>query len=1657
MKRILRLTFTISLLLTSTTLYSQKYSNNWHINDFDLIFQDDTVEVCQGISIKENSGVGIISDYEGNLLFYSDGHSVWNKNHDLMPNGIDLGILDSRASLVVPKPDSESLYYLFTVDGKSEQQDSSGLYYSVIDLSLEDGLGDVTTKSIKLLDNTTQTITAVSHANNHDVWIVTQQYGLKKYYSILLTKNGISGSYVESNVGTINGDGFSDPQLKSSPDGKKIASGNNSSNTNGFDLFDFDASNGTLSNTLSFDKISIGRYCAGIEFSSDASKLYVLMGGSIGEGRLLQYDLSEYNYEDINSSVKPVLIPQKTGVSQLQLASNGKIYFAKGGGDYSGTEYLGVVNRPNEPGNLCNAVELGLYLEGRNCIIGRTPNFIQNYFFRTNITTNGSCQSAPVSFNVTNEYKLDSVRWYFGEGSTSTQVHPVFIYDNSGKYTVQLLAYYPEKCDTITKQITINPYTAFDLGDNSTVCYGNKISVPGNFESYLWNDGDTVNYNFIEQNGWYKTTVTNNFGCMSSDSIYMTVVDLPVITTLPDTIVLEDQDSVKLDPGDFTTYKWSTGDTTDFLYVKDESWYSVFVENESGCHSSKSVLVMQQPGTENENSNDWKIVNPQPNYLTGLDVCFINERTGFIINNNSLLKTNNGGNSWEKVMTLSSANRISFNNSIGYIIGNGGTIYKSTHEGGGWNKLNTNFTDNLNSITLVTEDTIRITSSNNLFSSNNGGYTWEIAPINGGLVNDSYFISSNEGYAACNDGTILKTLDGGESWTKKLSTNTFPSDFFRIVFTNDSVGFATREHREIFKTTDRGENWQRIKSLDAIYDMHFLDNETGYLSGEHGVIYKTTDGGSNWQYISPTVRIYAYDLYGVFFTNENEGYATGARGRILKTTNGGNTWDEYAPTYIDIKQLDFISDSIAYMLVGNEIYKTTDGGKTILNMGAPLSGEKTRQFDFIDELTGYSISGGETGTSSSENSVCKTIDGGKTWVKTHDSYRVMDDLYCLDFIDENTGFVSGGYNQPQLKKTTDGGKTWTTKGESLRFGQIQFINSETGYARNTKNYYHRIYKTIDGGENWEIIFEMEEGINSLYFIDASTGFIVGDNGLIYKTVDGGENWKKLSIPYEYYVYVKFISKNIGFILDEDGKLYKTADGGENWELWTQLHGINAVEIQKEKIYISGTYGKILENSIMVDSVSVHINLADSISNTSALISGTATSNGGMIDSVVFEYSDDRTFSNKIVLDIAINYDSSAFVSTMLSQLKSNTNYLYRLYAVQGDKKYYSDIGSFSTLNNYEIKLDYVYDYSSDQAKVTGQVISRDTSITDIEFQYSTDNSFENSISATPNTLSANETATVEAILTSLNPETKYYVRLKANYRGQIIYSSSTTSFTTPPEYKITMYSPNVNEKSLTIQGYISAFKDNITNLIIQYGKSTNYDLKAAAVPNTIHKGQQQFFECQLSDLDSNTVYLYRPCFVMGTDTVYGDENIISLNQELDIVILGAEEVSDSAVLVKAIVNSYKKSVYDIKFMYGIGGEFTDSIYSNPSYVSYNSTAVQATINGLIPNSEYTFKLSAIYNSNRIYSDTTSFFLSGTTGIMRQNRLSDVNIYPNPTEQFVTIKCSNPVSYIELRNLQGIVLIKSDNLELDMSEFPSGVYIVKVFFNKEFVTRKIIKK
>lgn len=676
-------------------------------------------------------------------------------------------------------------------------------------------------------------------------------------------------------------------------------------------------------------------------------------------------------------------------------------------------------------------------------------------------------------------------------------------------------------------------------------------------------------------------------------------------------------------------------------------------------------------------------LNPRPTSAPGKDITFVNDNIGFVINNTELLRTIDGGDSWIKIMDIPSGNRIAFKGGYGYIIGSFGTVFKSTYEGGGWNKLVTSFNDNLNAISIIARDTILVTSNNKLFKSFNGGDSWTILNIDGVDVQDSYFINHLIGHVACSNGTILKTVDGGNNWYETQTSNTFPSDFFRITFVNDTLGFATQEHDDLYKSIDGGETWNDVNvHLDAGYAMQFINEHTGFIAGEHGAIHKTTDGGETWKWIGFDGRIWGNDLYAIHFIDENIGYATGLRGRIIRTYDGGKTWENYSLTYNTISQIEITSKDLAYALVGNRIFKTGNQGQDWIDLGSPLLDQKTGKINFLNDEIGFAIAGGSLGTSSNSGAVYKTVDGGISWNKTHaDLDKIADRLYTIEFVDEQLGFVSGGYYGSAVFKTTDGGVTWKQV-VSEGFGQIQFVNAQIGFARNIGSQHNRIFKTNDGGENWTIVFEIDEGIQSLDFINDSIGYFVGDASLMYKTVDGGNTWEELSVPYEWYKDVKFSSKSHGYISNEYGRVYETQDGGDTWIQELELSGTQNIDFLDSVFYVSGDNGNILKSLLLKEAISVDnpLFLGD-------IEVSSVTDSSAIIETHILSYSED------IELYFDLGIESNRYTRTEIirpySKVNENvvfyvddlvplTEYFIRIRAVNRNQKMVATESSFLT-------------------------------------------------------------------------------------------------------------------------------------------------------------------------------------------------------------------------------------------------------------------------------------------------------------------------------------------------------------------------------------------
>ena len=204
--------------------YGQKEANYWYFgNHAALDFNSGAPVAVTNSAMFTGEGSASISDSAGSLLFYTKGDTVWNKNHVIMSKGIGLfGNGTSTQTLIVPQPGNDSIYYIFTAD---YQGNPNGFCYSIVNMNLQGGLGEVNTANIQLFTPSTEKVTAVKHRNKKDIWVIAHEWNSNTFFAFLLTSAGISAP-VTSNVGTINtgapGNGNAIGSMKISPDGCRL-------------------------------------------------------------------------------------------------------------------------------------------------------------------------------------------------------------------------------------------------------------------------------------------------------------------------------------------------------------------------------------------------------------------------------------------------------------------------------------------------------------------------------------------------------------------------------------------------------------------------------------------------------------------------------------------------------------------------------------------------------------------------------------------------------------------------------------------------------------------------------------------------------------------------------------------------------------------------------------------------------------------------------------------------------------------------------------------------------------------------------------------------------------------------------------------------------------------------------------------------------------------------------------------------------------------------------------------------------------------------------------------------------------------------------------------------------------------------------------------
>ncbi len=582
-------------LFLTVTVFAQGEATNWYFGQFaGLKFMPDgTVVPLSDGQIVTNEGCSSISDSNGNLLLYTNGKTVWDRNHIIMPNGINLfgDASSTQSGIIIPKPTDPNIYYIFTVDEPHQENAAvypdgftgsyvtqpntnvptdddgfnNGFNYSVVDLSVvgsNGSIGDVISKNNQLVTYDTnpngeeikfkcsEKITAVNDSSTNSFWVIT--HFIDKFYAFKVDNNGINTTPVVTTIGSNisiagyrrNAIGY----LKASPDGQKLAiahnqmgnqPGDTAFGTGVIELFDFDAVTGIISNTQTVIS-NVVPY--GLEFSSSSEKLYASYNvGTNPNIELAQFDLLS---ADITAS-KTILYNSTPLLFALQLAPNNKIYVS------TSTSVLGVINDPEENGVLCNYVHQGQQLAlGTTSRLGLPP-FITSFFFTPAIQLENACVNQNTSFEFNTTQNIISATWDFGDGTTSSELSPIHVYNAAGNYTVTVTVVGDNGTGVNSREITIfappvlnapivnlkqcddnnDGFSTFNLNESNSIAVNDTTGLTFTFyetlaeaESKIGQITTTTNYtNETVNNDVIFVRVENTNGCYTTAQINLQV------------------------------------------------------------------------------------------------------------------------------------------------------------------------------------------------------------------------------------------------------------------------------------------------------------------------------------------------------------------------------------------------------------------------------------------------------------------------------------------------------------------------------------------------------------------------------------------------------------------------------------------------------------------------------------------------------------------------------------------------------------------------------------------------------------------------------------------------------------------------------------------------------------------------------------------------------------------------------------------------------------------------------------------------------------------------------------------------------------------------------------------------------------------------------
>lgn len=500
---------------------------------------------------------------------------------------------------------------------------------------------------------------------------------------------------------------------------------------------------------------------------------------------------------------------------------------------------------------------------------------------------------------------------------------------------------------------------------------------------------------------------------------------------------------------------------------------------------------------------------------------------------------------------------VEFAGGRGYAAGDFGTLLRTDDGGRNWVGIPTGITANLSRIRAVNQDTVVIGSGCVLRRSDDGGTTFKRLRYNGSeascptTIASLYFPSPDIGYVVASDGSVVRTANGGSTFsgreavpgTERTGGNGAPTDVF---FITPDMGFATTKGPGggiVYKTTDGGFTWTAKATVpQGLNGLYFADPGVGYAVGDGNALLRTTDGGETWEPKPIGGDIPGNDLTSIRCSTTVSCLISTASGdRVLRTTDGGATFTAFSPSTRKIYAVSFASASSAVGVGerGATVLSTnvdSENSPSFVPVGdQPLQGSFNRMRATSTTLV---YAPGDNGK------LARTEDGGHHWSTLQ--VPTSEDLLDSWFVSENDGYVLDVAGK--ALSTADGGGSWSL----LDTGTTD--RPQAVYAPNTSLVLlfgpRGVRRSEDAGQTFAPVDSKAARTATLVDYDrtsTSTLYAYGPKGLIVSS-DIGASWKKVKGPVKKprYQKVDFVNTKVGYALMTDGRAYKTINGGKTW-------------------------------------------------------------------------------------------------------------------------------------------------------------------------------------------------------------------------------------------------------------------------------------------------------------------------------------------------------------------------------------------------------------------------------------------------------------------------------------------------------------------------------